>query len=216
MRSSFSSDSLTRRTDGIASLCFSHGLYEFDEQDVALGMDNVYVERNDQIQSGYGGVERVELHPDRVRVLVAGPVAEQIGDGEFEIHFTLSSEEFERLRAGLAPCFRASARCWRSLPAENCCEILRIPTAIDSAHNSEPLRETELACASFWIRCSPISLRSTRERGKQPTRRDLRLRGCTRRSTTNCLRSQCRRRPDKSSTPPRFIASSGRGGGAVD
>jgi hypothetical protein len=80
--------------------------YEFDEQDVALGMNSVYVERNDQSQGGYGGVERVELHSDRVRVLVGGRVAEWMGDSEFEIGLSLSPAELERLREGLRVVFQ--------------------------------------------------------------------------------------------------------------
>jgi hypothetical protein len=80
--------------------------HEFDEQDVALGMDRVYAERNDQSQGGYGGVERVELHPDRVRVVVGGGVSEAMGAGEFDISFSLPPEEFERLRDGLRAVFR--------------------------------------------------------------------------------------------------------------
>jgi Immunity protein 10 len=80
--------------------------YEFDEQDVALGMASVYAERNDQSQGGYGGVERVEVHPDRVRVTVGGPLAEEMGDSEFEITFSLSPGQFERLRDGLRAVFR--------------------------------------------------------------------------------------------------------------
>lgn len=75
--------------------------YEFDAQDVALGLASVYAERNDQIQSGYGGVQRVELHPGRVRVLMIGPVAERMGDSVFDIGLSLSSEEFKRLQQGL-------------------------------------------------------------------------------------------------------------------
>jgi Immunity protein 10 len=80
--------------------------YEFDEQDAALGMASVYAERNDQSQGGYGGVERVELHPDRVRVAIRGPLAEEMGDTGFEISFSLQPQEFERLRDGLRAVFR--------------------------------------------------------------------------------------------------------------
>jgi Immunity protein 10 len=86
------------------ALHFQRG-YEFDEQDVELGMDSVYAERNDQSQGGYGGVERVELHPDRVRVAVQGKVAEAMGTTEFDIAFALSSQELERLREGLRVAF---------------------------------------------------------------------------------------------------------------
>jgi len=42
--------------------------YEDDEQDVRLGMNTCYVERDGQGQSCYGGIERFELHRDRVKV----------------------------------------------------------------------------------------------------------------------------------------------------
>ena len=80
--------------------------YEFDEQDVELGMDSVFVERNDQSQGGYGGVARVELHADRVRVSIGGRLAEEMGDSEFEITFSLPPKKFNRLRDGLRTVFR--------------------------------------------------------------------------------------------------------------
>jgi hypothetical protein len=79
--------------------------HEFDEQDKALGMDSVYVERNDQRQGGYGGVARVELHPDRVRVVVIGELSERMGTAEFDIAFAMQFKEFERLREGLRMVF---------------------------------------------------------------------------------------------------------------
>jgi hypothetical protein len=79
--------------------------YDFDEQDVALGMDSVYAERNSQSQSGYGGVERVELHSDRVRVFVTDDLAERMGTTEFDIAVSVSPEEFGRLRSGLRAVF---------------------------------------------------------------------------------------------------------------
>ena len=79
--------------------------HKFDEQDTTLGMDSVYTERNDQSQGGYGGVERVELHPDRVRVVVMGRLTERMGTDEFHIAFALSPSEFERLREGLRVVF---------------------------------------------------------------------------------------------------------------
>lgn len=78
----------------------------FDEQDEALGMADVYVERNDQSQSGYGGIERVELHRDRVRVVVAGHRADLLGADELEIALSLQTDEFARLRDGLRAVFR--------------------------------------------------------------------------------------------------------------
>jgi len=78
---------------------------EFDEQDVALGTVSVYAERNDQSQGGYGGVERVELHPDHVRVVIGGELAAEMGSGEYEIGLSLTPDEFERLRSGLRAVF---------------------------------------------------------------------------------------------------------------
>jgi hypothetical protein len=80
--------------------------HHFDEQDVRLGLDSVYVERNGQGESGYGGVERVELSRHSVRVKIGGPVAEQLGEREFEIGLNLSSRKFQRLRNGLRLVFR--------------------------------------------------------------------------------------------------------------
>jgi len=79
--------------------------YEFDEQDLALGMDQVYVERNDQSQSAYGGIEQIELHPDRVRMVVNGQTAQRLGDSEFEIGLSLAPEQFVRLRQALQVVF---------------------------------------------------------------------------------------------------------------
>jgi hypothetical protein len=79
--------------------------HEFDEQDRALGLDSVYAERNGQGQGGYGGVERVELHRDRVRVVIGGPLAADMGTGEFDIALSLPPAEFERLRDGLRVVF---------------------------------------------------------------------------------------------------------------
>jgi hypothetical protein len=40
--------------------------YDDDEQDISLGMNTYYVERNDQRWSGYGGIQTFELFRDRV------------------------------------------------------------------------------------------------------------------------------------------------------
>ena len=79
--------------------------YEFDDQDVALGMDQVYIERGIQAGSGYGGIDAVELHPNRVRVLVSGGTAQSLGDAEFEIGFSLRPHELLRLQKGLQRIF---------------------------------------------------------------------------------------------------------------
>jgi hypothetical protein len=80
--------------------------HEFNEQDVALGLDQVHIERNDQIQSGYGGIERVVLSPEHVRVVLSGRTAESLGDKEFDISLSLTADEYDRLRQGLRLVFR--------------------------------------------------------------------------------------------------------------
>lgn len=79
--------------------------YQFDEQDVELGMDEVYVERGIQAGAAYGGIIKVDLHHDRVLIVVDGATAEKLGDGEFEIVFSVPPREFEELRAGLRKAF---------------------------------------------------------------------------------------------------------------
>lgn len=79
--------------------------YEFDEQDQALDMASVYIERNDQSQGGYDGVERVELLSNHIRVAIRVSVAERMGDCEFEIDFSLPPDKFEQLRDGLRRVF---------------------------------------------------------------------------------------------------------------
>jgi hypothetical protein len=78
---------------------------EFDEQDIALRMNSVYAERNDQSQGGYGGVERVELHPNRVKVTVSREVAKRMGASEFEIAVPISPHEFQQMCDGLRSVF---------------------------------------------------------------------------------------------------------------
>jgi hypothetical protein len=84
----------------------SHG---FDEQDIAAGMNNVYVGRNDQSQSGYGGIDRVELHRDHLEVVLSGATAKSLGTEQFQIALSLTAPEFDRLRAGLQAVFQGFA-----------------------------------------------------------------------------------------------------------
>lgn len=79
--------------------------YEFDKQDVSLGMGHVYIERGIQTGSGYGGIDSVDLHTDRIRVVTSGRTAESLGDTEFMIHFTATEDELRRLQHGLRTVF---------------------------------------------------------------------------------------------------------------
>jgi hypothetical protein len=79
---------------------------EFGGQDVALDLDQVYLERNDQSQGAYGGIQRVEMHLDRIRIAVSDRTTLRLGDGEFEIALSLAPEEFDRLCRGLRIVFK--------------------------------------------------------------------------------------------------------------
>ena len=81
--------------------------YEFDEQDVALGMDRVYIERDDQGYSAYGGITRFELHRDRALISLDAATARKLGnEAEFELRFDLEDRRFEEVRTGLAEVFK--------------------------------------------------------------------------------------------------------------
>jgi hypothetical protein len=80
--------------------------YEFDESDVAAGLDQVYIERAGQRRCGYGGILRFELHRDRVVIELDSRMAGRLGDHQFEIDFSLDEPGFLDLRAGLQAVFR--------------------------------------------------------------------------------------------------------------
>jgi len=75
--------------------------YEPDEQDLALGMDQVYIERNEQSRGGYGGVRELVLSRDRLNIGLEDAMAQTLGDDAFEITFALDDERFQELRDGL-------------------------------------------------------------------------------------------------------------------
>jgi hypothetical protein len=86
-------------------LTFQRG-HTFDEQDKRLGLENVYVERNDQGNSMYGGIARCELSPGRFRVLFDEKGAKVMhGLREMEITFVASSEKLSALSMALRRCF---------------------------------------------------------------------------------------------------------------
>ena len=80
--------------------------HESDEQDVALGMDTVHVERNDQAHSDYGGMRCVILFPNLLRVEFDESGMEFMdGLDHTEVEFDLPLERFEALRSALKRCF---------------------------------------------------------------------------------------------------------------
>ena len=80
--------------------------HEFDEQDVLLGMDTVYLERNDQGFSGYGGIESVSLFRDHLDVsLNAKGSAFMDGFSRMKVSLELDAAALQELRKGLVVCF---------------------------------------------------------------------------------------------------------------
>src|SRR3569832_1406123 len=82
-------------------LTFQRG-HEFDEQDIRLGLNAVYVERNAQGYSGYRGMSRVDLYADRLQILFNDKGARFMGGtAAMTVGFELSADGFDSLRAGL-------------------------------------------------------------------------------------------------------------------
>ncbi len=80
--------------------------HAFNEQDKGLGLANVYIERNDQGNSMYGGIEHCELSPGKVRLRFDENGAKVMhGLREIEITFVASSEKLAALSAALRRCF---------------------------------------------------------------------------------------------------------------
>ncbi|MEM7244678.1 MAG: Imm10 family immunity protein [Acidobacteriota bacterium] len=75
---------------------------EPSEQDVALGHDAVYIERNSQLRSAYGGIVRVVLSSRAVVLELSEETAEAIGsEGVFRVDLDLESQRLEVLRESL-------------------------------------------------------------------------------------------------------------------
>jgi hypothetical protein len=80
--------------------------HAFDEQDRRLGLANVYIERNAQGNSMYGGIEHSELSPGRFRLRFDEDGAKVMhGLREMEVTFVASSEKLSVLSAALRRCF---------------------------------------------------------------------------------------------------------------
>lgn len=80
--------------------------YEFYEQDHRTGMAEVYVERDDQRWSGYGGMERCELLTDRLRLTLDDRGAATMeGIRTMEVSFDATPHQMDVLRPGLRRCF---------------------------------------------------------------------------------------------------------------
>jgi hypothetical protein len=82
----------------------------FDEQDVRLGMNDVYIETCGQGWSWYGNIDSFELAEDRVRVQLSGRAAARMGnDGRIQATFVLDALKYQELKTALKHIFRSSA-----------------------------------------------------------------------------------------------------------
>lgn len=91
--------------------------YEFDEHDRRLGMATYYVERNDQKQSQYGGIESFVLQRDQVTVTFDAPTTSRFrGEEQLRITFQLDDVAYQELRDRLEKIF-ADEKCFRTLSA---------------------------------------------------------------------------------------------------
>ena len=79
--------------------------YEFDEQDLRIGHDKVYIERNDQGYSCYGGIERFEVAPSTVRIRFDDH-GTQVMSGVRDMEVTFDEARFQDLRIALQQCFK--------------------------------------------------------------------------------------------------------------
>ena len=79
---------------------------EYDEQDVRLGMDDIYIETCGQGWSWYGNLESFELTRNRVLVQLSHEAATHMGnDGKIEATFFLGAGAYKRLRKTLQKIF---------------------------------------------------------------------------------------------------------------
>jgi Immunity protein 10 len=67
--------------------------YEFDEQDIELGMNDVYLKRDDQLWSAYGGILQFASERNRVLIKLGGETAAKLGGDK-----TRQENEAEKIR----------------------------------------------------------------------------------------------------------------------
>ena len=75
---------------------------EYDEQDVAMGMDEPYIEYGGQEFAWYGHMHAVILHPNRLSVQMDAEAAMQMDDdGQIDVRFNLTPERYAQLQQAL-------------------------------------------------------------------------------------------------------------------
>lgn len=77
-----------------------------DEQDRALGLGTYYIEADDQSRSCYGGIGKIDLSHNSVRLELNDKSAQSLGlDKTVLITFDADQQTLERLRQGLEAVF---------------------------------------------------------------------------------------------------------------
>jgi hypothetical protein len=94
-----------QRSDRLIDAIHFQRAYDFDEQDIRLGMNDVYIERGIQRGGGYGGIDSACLRRDRMQISVSGKTAKSMGSVSFEVTFDIDETEYSRLRDGLETVF---------------------------------------------------------------------------------------------------------------
>ena len=77
-----------------------------DAQDQALGLDTYYVEKDDQSNSCYGGIESIDLHANTIALLLDDVGSQRLDlDKVVLITFDADDKTLGELRSGLATIF---------------------------------------------------------------------------------------------------------------
>lgn len=75
---------------------------EPDAQDCELGQDKIHVQLDSPDQSGYGGVERIQLVGSTVTVDLNPAMSELLGTATIEVNLTEASVDYEVLKEHLS------------------------------------------------------------------------------------------------------------------
>lgn len=76
--------------------------YAWDEQDRELGIDAVYIERDDQRNAGYGGIKQIGIANKRITLYLTPETAQLLAtDTEIDIDISPVNSEGVDLYAGL-------------------------------------------------------------------------------------------------------------------
>jgi len=93
---------LADQEDGTQAYVTLQREHEPGEQEIALGLDGVYIERDDQVQAIYDGVEAIRLTPSLVCFTLSPTGAHALGtETELHVGITPTDNELEMLRDGL-------------------------------------------------------------------------------------------------------------------